>query len=229
MCACVASQNQDDAAPFTHDPAIALALAYAGRDARGVLEDLFTLDRRLADAVRQASEPIIAQLKLAWWRDRFAQSPEEWPKGEPLLARLGQWDADVSQLGTLVDGWEALLADGPLGEDAIAAFCEGRADAWALAAHGLGHPGPPAPDRAALLWSHADLAQHCGDPGEAERVRAMAQAQNLLSQPPPRLARSLRPLAILGTLGARSLRSGRPILSGPGNFLAAVRTGMLGR
>ena len=229
MCACVASQNQDDAAPFTHDPAIALALAYAGRDARGVLEDLFTLDRRLADAVRQASEPIIAQLKLAWWRDRFAQDRSDWPKGEPLLARLAAWDADVSQLASLVDGWEALLAEGPLTEEAITAFGEGRAHAWALAAAALGHPGTPSPDHSALLWSYADLAQHCSTPEDAERVRAVARGKGLLGETPPRLPRALRPFAVLGTQGLRSLRSGRPMMSAGGDFLAAVRAGMLGR
>lgn len=211
------------------DPSLALALAYAPRDARPVFDDLFALDRRLADAVRQASEPIIAQLKLAWWRDRFAQDRGDWPKGEPLLARLAAWDADVSQLASLVDGWEALLAEGPLTEEAITAFGEGRADAWALAAAALGEPGPPPPDHAALLWSYADLAQHCSTPEDAERVRAVARERALLGETPPKLPRALRPFAVLGTQGLRSLRSGRPMMSAGGDFLAAVRTGMLGR
>ena len=139
------ARTEGESGPAT-DPSLALALAYAPRDARPVFDDLFALDRRLADAVRQASEPIIAQLKLAWWRDRFAQDRSDWPKGEPLLARLAAWDADVSQLASLVDGWEALLAEGPLTEEAITAFGEGRAHAWALAAAALGHPGTPSPD-----------------------------------------------------------------------------------
>ena len=205
------ARTEGESGPAT-DPSLALALAYAPRDARPVFDDLFALDRRLADAVRQASEPIIAQLKLAWWRDRFAQDRSDWPKGEPLLARLAAWDADVSQLASLVDGWEALLAEGPLTEEAITAFGEGRAHAWALAAAALGHPGTPSPDHSALLWSYADLAQHCSTPEDAERV-----------------PRALRPFAVLGTQGLRSLRSGRPMMSAGGDFLAAVRAGMLGR
>lgn len=206
-----------------------LALAYAPAKARGIFEDLFALERRLADATRQASEPIIAQMKLAWWRDRFAQKPADWPKGEPLLARLAAWDADVSKLGMLVDGWEALLKEGPLTTEAILAFGKGHADAWAVAAHALGHPGPPPPEHDALLWAFADLAQHCSNAEDSERVRVVARSQNLLDQPSERLPRTLRPFAVLGTLGRRSLRSGRPILSGPGDFLAGVRAGMLGR
>ena len=212
---------------FEQDPAVGLALAYARQETRPVFEDLFALDRRLADAVRQASEPIIAQLKLAWWRDRFAQSPAEWPKGEPLLARLAAWDADVSQLGRLVDGWEALLVEGPLTEDAIGSFVQGRADAWTVAAAALGYPRAPAPDHAALLWAYTDLAQHCSSAEDAQRVHQFAQST--LARPLPRLPGALRPFAVLGALGVRSLRKRRPILSGPGDFLVGVRAGMLGR
>ena len=222
------ARTEEESGPAA-DPALTLALAYAPRDARPVFDDLFALDRRLADAVRQASEPIIAQLKLAWWRDRFAQDRSDWPKGEPLLARLAAWDADVSQLASLVDGWEALLAEGPLTDEAIMAFGEGRAHAWVLAAAALGHPGPPSPEHAALLWSYADLAQHCSTPEDAERVRALTRGQALLDQALPRLPRALRPFAVLGAQGLRSLRSGRPMMSAGGDFLAAVRTGVLGR
>ncbi|NCP17979.1 MAG: hypothetical protein GW855_02320 [Erythrobacter sp.] len=208
------------------DPAITLAMAYARQESRPVLEDLFALDRRLADAVRQASEPIIAQMKLAWWRDRFAQDRGDWPKGEPLLARLAAWDADVSRLATLVDGWEGLLAEGPLTEGAIFAFAEGRADAWALAARALDAGDSGTPREAAQAWSCADLAQHCSEPVDAQRVRDVARAR--LSGTGERLPGALRPMAVLGALGRRSLRTGRPILSGPADFLAAVRAGMLG-
>lgn len=225
----VASDETPSNSAALQAPSTILALAYARRKDRAIFEDMFALDRRLADAVRQASEPIIAQMKLAWWRDRFAQPPSEWPKGEPLLARLTAWNADVSQLGALVDGWEALLAEGPLADDTIIAFSEGRADAWAVAAEALDEPGPPPPDHAGLLWSYADLAQHWSSAEDADRVRALARSHSLLAKAQPRLPRGLRPFAVLGALGARSLRLGQPILAGPGDFLAAVRAGMLGR
>lgn len=223
----MAASHPSDLAPGSHDPALALALAYAPRDARPVFQDLFALDRRLADAVRQASEPIIAQLKLAWWRDRFAQSAAEWPKGEPLLARLATWNADVSRLGALVDGWEGLLAEGALSDSAIIAFGEGHADAWSVVTQALGHEGSPPAEQCARLWAFADLAAHCSSAEDAERVRTVAN--DLLARPVPRLPRALRPFAVLGALGRRSLRSAKPVVAGPGDFLAAVRAGMLGR
>jgi hypothetical protein len=76
--------------------------------------------------VRTAREPMLAQLKLAWWRDRLAADPAVWPKGEPLLARLAQW-REPAGLGALVDGWESLLGEPPLGAGELAAFSEGRA------------------------------------------------------------------------------------------------------
>jgi len=214
---------------WQQDPAIALALAYARKDARPVFEDLFALDRRLADAVRQASEPIIAQLKLAWWRDRFAQSPPDWPKGEPLLARLASWDADVSHLSALVDGWEALLAEGPLSEDTIAAFAEGRAKSWQVAARALGQDDPEVCDLvrdAGALWAVADLADHIGDADDRERAWLYSMKRQRFAS--PNLPRDLRPFAILARLAHRAIMDRRAMLGAKSDFLAAVRTGMLG-
>lgn len=230
MCQQVASEKSSTDGHQLQDPALLLALAYAPAKARGVFEDLFALERRLADATRQASEPIIAQMKLAWWRDRFAQSPAEWPKGEPLLARLAGWNADVSRLGVLVDGWERLLEDGPLGVGAIRAFGEGHVVAWDVASQAASPPPPAAQlGERALCWAFADLAAHCSDPRDADSVRGEAVEQGALKQPSGPIPRALRPFAVLGTLGRRSLSSGKPILSGPGDFLAGVRAGVLGR
>ena len=226
----MSSDNPKAEGSIGHDPAITLALAYAPASARPVFEDLFALDRRLADAVRQASEPIIAQMKLAWWRDRFAQDPSEWPKGEPLLTRLAQWDADVSMLGALVDGWERLLEEGPLSDDAIRGFGEGHVRAWAEASHAASSkPLPPQPGERALCWAYADLAAHCSQAEDAQRVQVTAGEQGAFGRVSKPLPGALRPFAVLGALGRRSLRSGKPVLSGPGDFFAGVRAGVLGR
>ena len=225
----MAASHSSDLAPGSHDPALALALAYAPRDARPVFQDLFALDRRLADAVRQASEPIIAQLKLAWWRDRFAQSPAEWPKGEPLLARLAGWDADISRLGGLVDGWEQIAAAEELTRDVAIAFAGRRARSWAVAASALHVAEAEVVDAAGMRWALADLAQHCASEAESALVRAVAADLGHASAESRGLPRNLRPFAILGVLGGRALLRERPMLSTGGDFLAAVRTGMLGR
>ena len=213
----------------SHDAAITLALAYAPRDARPVMEDLFALDRRLADAVRQASEPIIAQMKLAWWRDRFAQNPQDWPKGEPLLARLANWDADVSQLGALVDGWEQIAAAQELTRDVIIAFAGRRARSWIVAALALQLAEPDAINAAGMRWALADLAQNCASESERSLIRTVARDLDHANARRHDLPRQLRPFAILSVLGGRALEHERPMLSRGSDFFAAVRAGMLGR
>ena len=62
------------------------------------------------------------QLRLAWWRDRFAQPCAEWPQGEPLLAKLHGWEPERAALSGLVDGWEARI----VGEDGGAELGKAR-------------------------------------------------------------------------------------------------------
>lgn len=205
-----------------------LALSYAPAASRSATLTLLMLDNRLADVLRQrGDEAIIAQMKLAWWRDRFAAYPAQWPKGEPLLARLREWPGDVSGLAALVDGWEALLAE-QLGEGQWAEFAQGRAQAWAALADGLelsdaGH----AIETAAREWALADLAIHLGDDAEGQAARAHAMANRGRVS---RLPRQMRPLKVLHGLSLRALsRNTGDLLDGPGAVLAAMRLGIAGR
>lgn len=207
-------------------PLARLALAYAPRRAHEHWLTLLALDARLAGVVRGAREPMLAQLRLAWWRDRLGGDPAEWPKGEPLLARLAAWGERAAELVALVDGWEALLDEEPDAQ----AFAQGRAGAAAALAGitGAGITGadPDAAAAAARRWALADLALHLSD-GEAR-----AGARTLLGSCPamPVLGRSMRPLAILAGLSERALRKGvAEALSGPGALLAAIRLGIAGR
>ena len=142
-----------------------LALSYAPKAARESVLTLMLLDNRLASILRNRSEAIIAQMKLAWWRDRLAQDPADWPIGEPLLERLRVWDASPRELSPLVDGWERLLAD-DLTISALEEFAEGRARAWqALSPETAEHS---AIGHAARQWALADLALHLDTDEEAD-------------------------------------------------------------
>lgn len=205
-------------------PAQRLALAYCPARARPATLALLALDARLAGALQTRREPFASQLRLAWWRDRFAGAQAEWPAGEPVLEALRSW-REPRGLAALVDGWEALLAE-RLSPEAIAEFLNGRARAFGSLASELG-AGPPEPaERAARIWAAADLAANLSD--RAERELAVEQGRELL--PPPRLAASLRPLAVLAALGAVALaKGGAPLLCGPRSALTALRTGLTGR
>ena len=205
-------------------PLSRLALAYAPARARADWLTLLALDARLAALVRQAREPMLAQLRLAWWRDRFAADPATWPKGDPLLARLAGWGDPIRALGKLVDGWEALLGEAPLPADALGEFVNGRiAGLAALGRHF------DVPDTVAVTmgrrWACADLALHLGD--ATERTAATM----LLNEAAPggRTPRLLRPLALLSGLSERAVRRGAgEALSGPGALLTAIRLGITG-
>lgn len=207
------------------NPLVRLALAYAPAAARPAWADLFALDARLAGIVRSAREPMLAQLRLAWWRERFGSPPGEWPKGEPLLASLAGWGHPAAGLGALVDGWEALLGEAPLDRAALSEFAAGRAAAAAALA---GHVGAPADAAAALgrRWALSDLALRTSHPDERE-----AAAGLLHDEPAAPTARpALRPLAVIAGLGARAVaRGAAEPLSGPAALLVAMRLGLIGR
>lgn len=95
-------------------PPATLAVAYTPVALRPAFTLLLQLDARFADIVRKAREPMIAQIKLAWWRDAFAAEPALRPKGEPLLQALGACGDLISPsaLEELVSAWELLLGEG---------------------------------------------------------------------------------------------------------------------
>ncbi len=95
-------------------PPANLAVAYTPIAFRPALTLLLQLDARFADIVRKAREPMIAQIKLAWWRDAFVAEAALRPKGEPLLQALGACGdvISLSALQDLVSAWELLLGEG---------------------------------------------------------------------------------------------------------------------
>ena len=205
---------------FEMAPECRFALAYAGKR-REAFAALFALDHRLARAAREASEPIIAQMKLAWWRDRFAQPVADWPKGEPLLQALSLWGDDAARLHALVDGWESFAVAGEAGgaRDLIA----GREAAWLGIAGMLDdRHAPCSVGFAAARYTLAALR----DDGFGPPANLIAEARE--AKKPLSLPRTLRPFALLGALGERALRTGRPLLGGTPALALALRVGLTG-
>jgi phytoene synthase len=204
-------------------PAQRLALSYAPARAREATLGLLALDARLATVMRRKVEPMIAQIRLAWWRDILAAEPASWPKGDAVLELLCNW-RDPAGLRALVDGWEALLAEN-LDSRAIDEFARGRGEAFALLAAELGVADAPAA-RQGRLWALGDLAANLSNPDERAALIETAR----LEPPVAVLPRALRPLAVLSGLARRSLaHGGAPLLDGPRAMLLAMRLGIAGR
>jgi len=192
-------------------PAPRLALAWQPAVTRPALAALFALDARLAGVVTAAKEPLLVQIRLAWWRERLAELGSGNSPPEPLLAALaGAWGSAARELAPLIDGWEArLCADSALGD-----LAEGRAQALAAYAHLAGAPkDAPAAAEAGRRWSRAEGAG--ADP--AGRLAPLA------------LSHRLRGVAVLGALATCALERGEGLLEGRGAVAAAWRVGLLGR
>lgn len=205
-------------------PAFRLALAYAPARARAATGALLALDTRLALIGRQAREPLITQMKLAWWRDQFAQPAGDWPGGEPLLAALAEAGIAREGLSALVDGWEALLLSEEPDAAAAISLAQGRAAAWCALGHRLEvNDVSAAIAVAAERWSMAELAEMLAQPMPQPAI------QEQVSVGQARLPRALRPLAVLDALAHRALRRSAPMLDGPGALALAMRVGIFGR
>jgi phytoene synthase len=95
--------------PDLRDPRVMVAVARPWRPAAA---SLWALAARLTRLLAEAREPLIGQIKLAWWRDMMtmlADDPDALPKGEPLLAELDATWGGQAGLDALVDAAEAML------------------------------------------------------------------------------------------------------------------------
>jgi len=188
-------------------PDVRLALAYAPAAVRPLQLAAFALDAKLAGIVGNAREVLLAQIKLAWWRERLAETVSQRPQGEPILAALAHWQGSTDPLLALIDGWEAMLAPDEPNPQALA-------DARAVLGRGLAEQvgASAAADQAGAALRGWSLAA-CSIGGELAALS---------------LPRSLRALAILYGL-ARRRAGAMPLLEGPLALAAALRIGMIGR
>ena len=201
-----------------------LALSYAPASARAATLTLLALDTRLAGVAMGGGEPMLAQIKLSWWRDRLREPCDKWPKGEPLLAALSEHVEDCSGLASMVDGWESLLVE-EHGARQWQEFAEGRAALWQVLARRLASDATGVANPA-RTWALADLALAIppGDVRAAIVSAAQAEKANKV-----RLPRALRPLAVLDALSRRALADERKaLLDGPGAMILAMRVGISG-
>jgi len=183
------------------DPVERLALAYAARPARLAWEALLLFQHRLDDTARPVREPLMIQLRLAWWRDRLSEPAERWPKGEPLLARLHVWQPEAAALVGLINGWEAKI----VGEDGGVALIAAQVQVFMALGRLVGEDDSAAVHLAAAQWASPAIAKGLA----------------------PRLSRKMRPLSILRT---HALRTSKGVPSHPiADIAVLMRVGLLGR
>ena len=76
---------------------------------RRAITALYAFCREVDDVVDEVSDPAIAKIKLAWWRDElariFAGTPQH-PVGKALLPGIQQFGLEQQHLEELIDGME---------------------------------------------------------------------------------------------------------------------------
>ncbi|MFM5906557.1 MAG: hypothetical protein ACKOPO_03050 [Novosphingobium sp.] len=195
-----------------------LAMAYAPGSLKPQWLGFFALDARLAGVVHQAREPVLAQLRLAWWRDRLGEGAARTAKGEPLLAALAEWPDGGTLLEPLVNAWEQVLD--PDNASLPQAFAAARAEAASAFARMIG-ADPAQAQGLATAWSRAEIALW-GLDDAARKARDEA-----VTSP---VGRPLRPLLVMQRVTAMAARKGSAAaLASPAALFTAMRAGLLGR
>lgn len=205
-----------------------LALAYTLPSARDAMRTFFAFDQRLARIVAATTEPVLGQMRLAWWRDMLGTPRANRPTGDVVLDAIGdQWEGHEELLGKLVDAWEVLVVAEKLGADDLAQFAAGRGHPFSRFVNPQREAERQRAAIASQRWALADIVTRITDPDEREAIVRVAQA---LCGPAGRHSRELRGLAVLDALAIRALkRSGEPLLEGRGSSLVALRAGLFGR
>src|SRR5687767_8955799 len=103
------------------DPERKLALVYVSAARRGALEALWRLDVALGAVLATGTEPMISQIRFAWWRESLEKLDRERPPAEPILEALAREVVPAgvagAELAAMEEGWSVLTAPEPLGPE----------------------------------------------------------------------------------------------------------------
>ncbi len=214
--------------PETLPPEQELALAYTPREIRAKFRAFLAFDQRLARIVAGTSEPMLGQMRLAWWREQLSLPITERPDGDVALAALGeQWAGDEEALTSVINAHELMVALEQLRSEDVERYVAGRSEPHRHLLPFQNEAVAHAVLTAARLYICVDAATRLSDPAERE---VFVEHGRILAEGTARLPRALRGLGVLQALALRSLKNGgRPLMEGRGAALTALRAAMLGR
>lgn len=221
----------DDALP----PLAVLLAAHAASGQTERHRALWAFDARLAKVARTTSEPMIGQMRLAWWNDVIddaagIKGQNLKGTGEPVVDAMRATGAiQAPGLSAVIDGWEVLVVEPEIDLLGLRDYAVGRGGGLfrALA------DASEAPDwliAAGQVWALWDLAGHVGD--EALATAALELAQTLLPQVDGAdWTRDWKPLRIAFTLARQDVAEGRGAPTGISRALAwrLLRIALVGR
>jgi 15-cis-phytoene synthase len=183
-------------------------LAYSNSLFRHDFATLLAFDDLLGKAIRSVSEPALAQLRLAWWRDQLSEDAP--PASDPVLVAVRGICSNSmvrsERLARLVNGWESMLHDGALSDAELNDYATERGlGVFATAADVTGQSLGAEGERAAKLWALVDYAKRKGDGVAARQALEQAHRHAGFAKNMPL---ELRPFAILTRFAEHDLRRG---------------------
>ncbi len=193
------------------DPDRTLALTYVPAERRPALTALWRLDAALGAVLAGGREPLISQIKLAWWRDSLARLDEAPPPAEPVLQDVARHilprGIKGSQLARMEEGWAILLSSEVLTGSDLENYAGSRgALLFRHSSQLLGIQMNLKVKRAGEGWALADLARHSNKvDGQAAIDAARDRLSDVAAQ---RWPKPLRPLGMLAMLASRDADRG---------------------
>lgn len=178
-------------------PSKSLVLTYAKGELRRALTLLLALDLRLGQIVAKSTEPLIGQMRMAWWRDALLKPVDQRPRGEPILQDLASLSHDITYgMIRVVDAWGGLLAHEQWTQDVLAAFAGDRSAGIFGTVGSVANVDALTQDRLitmGLRWALLDVTSFC---------KTAEDPQVLQSCVPPRsqnykIPRAVRALSML--------------------------------
>ncbi|MHA6766013.1 hypothetical protein [Sphingobium ummariense] len=193
-------------------PLAVLLSAYAGGDSRRH-RALWAFDARLVHVARTTREPMIGQMRLAWWNEVLADPGHVKGTGEPVVDALRATGAiGAPGLVEMIEGWEILAVEPEIDRPLLADYARGRGGGLFKALAGAADVPAWLP-RAGQVWALWDLAGHCGDEALARAAVDMA-VEVAAEVGAPRWPAEWRPLRIAFTLARQDVGQGRGAPSG---------------
>jgi len=171
--------------------------------------------------VARSTEPTLAAIKLAWWRERLEEldagrAPAE-PRLQAAASELLSRGINGAELAQLEAGWTAVLHENP---ELDAVLARGGA-LFELGARLLDRDPPEFLEIAGALYAAGGLARH-----------GLAPDGLFVVTESPRVPRRFRPLTALAALARRDLRRGRAPFepeATPGRAFTLLRHRLTGR
>lgn len=191
------------------DPDRRLALSYVPTKRRSAVGALWRLDAALAAALAGGREPMIARIKLAWWREALERLDREPAPAEPALREAAAHLLPAlsgAELARMEEGWAVLPSLEPLTAEDLRTYAERRGGLlFRYTARLLGGAADGL-EPAGEAWALIDLARHCATREDADVAVAAARERH----GPRRWPVPLRPLGMLAALAERDSDPERP-------------------